>query len=196
MTTTTNAGRHGNFKGRLGNVPAPRTSSNAHDDWNTPEYAFEMLRPYVPRGWTVYDPFYNDGAAKGRMERALGVTCIHESGDAYTKPVPQCDAIITNPPFHGKQRAIEWLLSLGKPLFVLLPVETFLRCYLARYHVPSIVGCRHYITFDNPEAERPFRTSFYSAWFVWNHAMPQQICVAPDLRISTASGSNNVGVDV
>ena len=60
------------------------------------------------------------------MLRAQGnkVICTHiDNGqDFFTTPVPQCDMIISNPPYSVKTEVLERLFEIGKPFAMLVGV--------------------------------------------------------------------------
>ena len=93
------------------------------DDYNTSKSAFALLKEFVPEDQILYDPFFNDGTSKKYMEEVFKCTVIHENRDAF-EWMPECDLIITNPPFSKKYKVLDWLIKQEKPFFCLLPLYT------------------------------------------------------------------------
>lgn len=75
---------------------------------------------------TVWCPFDTEESHFVKMLRAQGnkVICTHiDNGqDFFTTPVPQCDMIISNPPYSVKTEVLERLFEIGKPFAMLVGV--------------------------------------------------------------------------
>jgi hypothetical protein len=101
-----------------------RPNTATHDNYNTSKSAYEMLKQYIPDDTTLYDPFYNDGKAFDYMTETFSNNIIiHEDKDAFSW-FPECDIVVTNPPFSRKYEVLEWLVKHEKPFFCLLPLYT------------------------------------------------------------------------
>ena len=95
------------------------------EEYMTPQVAFDDIAQFAPAARVVWDPFYGDGAAEQRLQRAFpNSMVVHEDRDAFTWMPDDCDLIITNPPFSQKQKVLRWLVDTGKPFAVLLPSGT------------------------------------------------------------------------
>jgi hypothetical protein len=89
------------------------------DGYETPEWVTEALIPHLPRvPALVWEP----AAGTGKMVTVLArhalvhATDITAGVDFLTAPpVPDCDGIITNPPFALAARVIEHALALMEP---------------------------------------------------------------------------------
>lgn len=100
------------------------TNKKKCDDYTTPVGAFTDLKHYKPCELTkIYDPFYHDGKSLHYLQQVFtSCTIIHENKDAFSW-LPDCDIVITNPPFSQKNKVLQWLLNLDKPFMVLLPIN-------------------------------------------------------------------------
>jgi hypothetical protein len=106
-------------------VPSVANGEGAKcDNYTTPLRAFQDLQAYKPTHCIrIYDPFYNEGKAQEYLSSVFpSCEVIHEDKDAFTW-FPDCDIIITNPPFSIKNKVMKWLMDADKPFMVLLPVN-------------------------------------------------------------------------
>ena len=90
------------------------------DDWETPREAFMDVADLIV-GKTIWDPFYSQGRAATFLMEAGAKEVIHEKRDAFEWQ-PECNLIVTNPPFSIKKKCLAYLLSLGKDVLILLPL--------------------------------------------------------------------------
>jgi hypothetical protein len=91
-----------------------------NDNWETPKEAYEDVRDLIV-GKIIWDPFYSQGRAAAFLMEAGAKEVIHEERDAFDWS-PEYELIVTNPPFSIKKRCLTYLLSLGKPVLILLPL--------------------------------------------------------------------------
>ena len=110
-----------------------KIASSGNDEFYTPKYAVDPIidalkrRPafYSPIK-TVWCPFDNENSLFVKMLRDSGYDVINshiESGtDFFDCEVPECDAIISNPPYSKKNEVFERLFSIGKPFAMLVGV--------------------------------------------------------------------------
>ena len=66
----------------------------------TPKYVFEEIKEYIPRGKTIWMPFYGDGKA-GQHMKELGFDVIHQPEDFWS--YDRGDIVVDNPPFEKKK---------------------------------------------------------------------------------------------
>ena len=91
-----------------------------NDNWETPKEAYEDVSSLI-KDKVVWDPFYSQGRAAAFLMEAGAKEVIHEKKDAFSWN-PDCEMIVTNPPFSIKKKCLAYLLSLGKPVLILLPL--------------------------------------------------------------------------
>jgi hypothetical protein len=109
-----------------------------NDEYETPTYAFEMLKSFEPflENKIVWDPFVSE--TKEAASRILSCfpkikKIIHSKEfDLLQDRNPEFDIIITNPPFSCKKLVWEKLLTLNKPFCLLVPLETLSRKYITK----------------------------------------------------------------
>lgn len=108
---------------------------SVHDEYMTPEYLVTCLEPYIKafmNSWefsadeqlTVYCPFDTEDSEYVRYFKKFGAKVIF--GDLKTGqnffdvPIPECDLIISNPPFSRKKEMFEKLFRNGTPFCMLM----------------------------------------------------------------------------
>ena len=96
---------------------------NSQDEYYTPPILVEAILPYVPKSSVVWCPFDTNDS---EFVRVLGRKCfiIHShiwtGHDFFKMDVPECDYIISNPPFTRKLEVLERLYEIGKPFAMVL----------------------------------------------------------------------------
>jgi hypothetical protein len=98
-----------------------------NDEWETPiEYWLSIL-DYIPKGTTIYDPFYMNNHPYDNWTK-LGFQCIHRDEDFFfTEPPEEC-IIISSPPFSLRNQVLRRLIKWNKPFIMLMPITTL--CYI------------------------------------------------------------------
>lgn len=101
-------------------------AKNKNDEYYTPSYAIEPIKKYVERGSVVWCPFDTEQSlfVKGFREMGCKVIYSHiDNGeDFFTMNPPQCDYIISNPPYSKKTEVLQRLFETGKPFAMLVGV--------------------------------------------------------------------------
>jgi len=89
-----------------------------HDDYMTPQYAWENIKNLIPKNKVIWEAFYGDGES-GKYLKELGFEVIHEPIDFFEN---NCgDIIVSNPPFSLCKDILKRLLIIDKPFILLLP---------------------------------------------------------------------------
>ena len=101
-------------------------AGSKNDEFYTPDYAIEPLLKYVKRSSVVWCPFDTDKSRYVSLLKKHGCKVINthiENGDDFFDTlVPNCDIIISNPPYSLKTEVLERLFSLKKPFAMLVGV--------------------------------------------------------------------------
>lgn len=104
--------------------------SQVRDQCQTPDYALEPLLPYLAGKRFIWEPAAGEGRIVRYFEKAGHLVIpgdILTGQNFFTATAPQCDALITNPPFSVKYpfiaRAFEICVPLGLPFALLIPVS-------------------------------------------------------------------------
>ena len=100
--------------------------NGTNDEYYTHEYSITPLLKYIKKGTTVWCPF---DPPQSRFVTELEKhgcnvirTHIDENGDFFEIPTPECDYIISNPPYSLKAEVFERLFEIGKPFAMLVGV--------------------------------------------------------------------------
>jgi len=102
------------------------------DNWETPPNAFDRIFPFIPRSWVIWDPFYCLGLSAKYM-RLHHFQVIHDQLDFFTREPPECDCIVTNPPYSKFKECLPLLLALEKPMFLFLSQQVEESVYWQRH---------------------------------------------------------------
>lgn len=98
----------------------------AGDECYTPFYAVKPLLEFIPHDWRVWCPFDEDWSAFYHTFKENGYSVvrssIRENQDFFSYAMPECDVIISNPPYSIKDKVLKRLYELNKPFAMLLPV--------------------------------------------------------------------------
>lgn len=99
---------------------------NKQDEFYTPEYAIEPILKYVESGKTAWCPFDTKESYFVKMLSKKGLDVINshiqEGINFFNYPVPECDYIISNPPYSLKGEVFKRLFEIGKPFAMLVGV--------------------------------------------------------------------------
>ena len=99
-----------------------------HDDYMTPQSAWESISHIIPKDKVIWEPFFGDGQS-GEHLRALGCKeVIHEDMDFYENDLGE--VIISNPPFSDAKRIMKRLKELGKPFILIMPCSKLTTQYI------------------------------------------------------------------
>lgn len=103
-----------------------QVANSGNDEFYTPLYAIEPLLKYVPTYCSVWAPFDTDASLIVQAFRGRGnqVTATHltTGQDFFTTQVPDCNLIVSNPPYSKKGEVFERLFQIGKPFAMLVGV--------------------------------------------------------------------------
>ena len=103
-----------------------KVAGSGNDEFYTPKYAITPLLKYIPKGSTIWCPFDTEESLYVKIFKEEGYNVIHShifSGDDFfTMEVPQCDYIISNPPYSLKTQVFERLFNINKPFAMLVGV--------------------------------------------------------------------------
>tara|TARA_R110000850_G_scaffold119831_4_gene237122 strand:- start:20 stop:499 length:480 start_codon:yes stop_codon:yes gene_type:complete len=95
------------------------TKEKDNDNYITTEKSWNIIIPYLPKDKVIWEPFYCDGKS-GKYLKSKGFNVIHEDKDFF-KFTPECDLIVSNPPFSKKKEIFDRLKKLDKPFMMIAP---------------------------------------------------------------------------
>lgn len=97
---------------------------NKQDEYWTPRYAVEPIVDYLKPGSRIWCPFDTEGSqyVNTFIDHGFHVVYGHiEDGhDFFEEEVPECDYIISNPPYSLKVPVFKKLYEIGKPFAMLI----------------------------------------------------------------------------
>ena len=103
-----------------------QVANSGNDEFYTPSYAVKPLLKYIPPGAKVWCPFDTKQSLIVKSLQAHGCkvifTHISDGNDFFFIPKPECDFIISNPPYSIKADVFERLFSIGFPFAMLVGV--------------------------------------------------------------------------
>lgn len=104
-----------------------KLANSGNDEYYTPSYAIVPILKYIKPNSTIWCPFDTDKSNYVKMFKENGHNVINthlEMGiDFFNCEVPECDYIISNPPYSLKTEVFERLFSIGIPFAMLIGVS-------------------------------------------------------------------------
>lgn len=101
-------------------------AGSQNDEFYTPEYAIEPLYKFIKSNSTIWCPFDTDNSLFVKLLKKRGHTVINthlaNGHDFFTIVVPECDYIISNPPYSLKYEVFARLFDIGKPFAMLVGI--------------------------------------------------------------------------
>lgn len=98
--------------------------SKDKDEYYTPPILVEAILPYIKPNSTVWCPFDTNNSEFVIQLYQEGHNVIHshiwDGVDFFKCKVPECDYIISNPPFTKKLKVLDRLYEIGKPFGMIL----------------------------------------------------------------------------
>ena len=98
-----------------------------HDDYMTPNSAWDNIQHLIPKDKVIWEAFYGDGES-GKYLTELGFDVIHEPVDFFENDLG--DIIVSNPPFSKSKDVMGRLKELDKPFIVILPSPKICTSYI------------------------------------------------------------------
>ena len=89
-----------------------------HDDYMTPNSAWDDIKQFIPKDKVIWEAFYGNGNS-GEHLKKLGFNVIHEPIDFFENDMG--DLVVSNPPFSKAPAILKRLVELDKPFILILP---------------------------------------------------------------------------
>lgn len=98
--------------------------TSKHDEYYTPIYAIKPIEKYLKRKSIIWCPFDTENSYYVRYFKEQGhkviYTHIWNGQDFFKIVIPECDYIISNPPFSLKYEILDRLFKLKIPFAMLV----------------------------------------------------------------------------
>ena len=103
-----------------------KVAGSGNDEFYTPLYAIEPIIKYIEKDKTIWCPFDTNDSLFVKRFKEIGLKVINthlDSGvDFFNCDIPECDYIISNPPYSLKKEVFERLFDIKKPFAMLVGV--------------------------------------------------------------------------
>ena len=141
-------------------------STNVNDEYYTPQYAVNILKPYLKDWKTIWCPFDEEHSNYVTILKELGYdvkyTHINTGQDFLTyEPDFNFDVIISNPPFSIKNKVLQKCYGYEKPFCLLLPYTMF----FAKSTVKLVSNNVQFLMIDDRITYNGTRANFNS-WYI------------------------------
>lgn len=160
------------------------SNSKANDEYYTPAYAIYPILPYLTGGATIWCPFDTDRSLYVKILKAKGFNVINthlsNGQDFFNMEVPDCDYIISNPPYSLKNEVFQRLYEIGKPFAMLVGVvgifESQLRFNLFRNNPLEVLYFNKRVKYMRSYDEvKPSSNPPYSSVYICSKLLPKQL---------------------
>lgn len=157
---------------------------SGNDEFYTPPYAIQPILKYVPTGSKVWCPFDTESSHFVQILRDHGcevvATHLDEGEDFFTTQVPDCDYIISNPPYSVKGEVFNHLFQTGKPFAMLVGVvglfESQKRFEMFRDNMFEVMYLNRRVAyFKDYGDQKPSLNPPFSSVYLCSGMLPKQI---------------------
>lgn len=162
-----------------------KVAGSKNDEFYTPEYAIEPIIKYIPKQpVTIWCPFDTEDSLFVKMFKQHGynviATHISNGQDFFLIEPPDCDYIISNPPYSKKSEVFERLFKIGKPFAMLVGVvglfESRRRFEMFRDNDFEIMYMNRRISyFKDYKEQKPSLNPPFSSVYVCHNMLLKQI---------------------
>ena len=102
-----------------------------HDDYMTPNHAWEDIKHFIPKDKIIWEAFYGDGESGKYLKEKMNLNIIHEPIDFFDdNTLPEYDMILSNPPFSKSKEVFKRLKELNKPFIIICPFSKINTSYV------------------------------------------------------------------
>lgn len=159
-------------------------ANSGNDEFYTPIYAIKPILKYIKPNSTIWCPFDTDKSNYVKLFKGNGNNVVNthiEMGiDFFDCEVPQCDYIISNPPYSLKTEVFDRLFSIGKPFAMLVGVvglfESKKRFSMFRDNDFEIMYFDKRISyFQSYDDQKPSLNPSFSSVYLCSGILPKQI---------------------
>jgi hypothetical protein len=161
-----------------------KVAGSGNDEFYTPRYAVKPILKYIPTDSIVWCPFDSDKSLFVELLKNNGNTVINthlEMGiDFFDCEIPNCDYIISNPPYSIKTEVFERLFKIGKPFAMLVGVvglfESQRRFEMFRDNEFEVLYLNRRVSyFKDYNDEKPSLNPPFSSVYLCSKLLPSKI---------------------
>lgn len=161
-----------------------KVAGSGNDEFYTPNYAIEPILKYLSPPATIWCPFDTEDSLFVKRFRETGysviATHISHGQDFFTMDIPDCDYIISNPPYSVKGKVMERLFEIGKPFAMLVGVvglfESQHRFELFKNNEFEIMYMNKRVSyFKDYKEQKPSLNPPFSSVYICSGILPKQI---------------------
>jgi hypothetical protein len=161
-----------------------KVAGSGNDEFYTPVYAVKPILKYISPMSTIWCPFDDDRSHFVQELRKAGHTVIpthiSDGFDFFTYSVPDCDYVVSNPPYSKKTEVLTKLFEMGKPFAMLLGVvglfESQRRFDLfAQNSFEVLYFNRRVAYFKDYSEQKPSLNPPFSSVYLCSKMLPKQI---------------------
>jgi len=106
-----------------------------HDDYMTPQSAWENINQYIPKDKVIWEAFYGDGKSGTYLEQLGCKEVIHTEDDFFKNNFGEI--LISNPPFSDVKKIMPRLKELDKPFILIMPSSKITCSYMRNNFINS-----------------------------------------------------------
>ena len=161
-----------------------KVAGSGNDEFYTPAYAIEPILKYIPTSSRVWCPFDTEDSLFVEAFYSHGnevfYSHISDGCDFFKTTPPDCDIIVSNPPYSIKTEILQRLFELGKPFAMLVGVvglfESQKRFEMFRDNDFEIMYLNRRVAYlKSYTAKQPELNPPFSSVYLCSHVLPTQI---------------------
>ena len=161
-----------------------KLAGSGNDEFYTPYYAIKPILKYIEPNSTVWCPFDTEDSlyVKAFINEGHSVifTHINNGENFFEIDVPDCDYIISNPPYSLKGEVLARLFEIGKPFAMLLGVvglfESQFRFELFRDNDFEVMYMNRRVDYFKDYGEiKPSKNPPFSSVYITQNMLPDRI---------------------
>lgn len=161
-----------------------KVANSGNDEFYTPMYAINPIAKYIKPKSVIWCPFDEKQSLFVKKFESEGhnviATHINAREDFFEYPVPECDYIISNPPYSLKGEVLSRLFKIGKPFAMLVGVvglfESQKRFEMFRDNAFEILYMNRRVAyFKDYNEQKPSLNPPFSSVYICRGILPVQI---------------------
>ena len=162
-----------------------KVANSKNDEFYTPIYAVLPILKYIKSNSVIWCPFDNKDSNFVKVltsqKHKVIFTHINSGEDFFKLKIPECDYIISNPPYSLKGEVLKKLFSIGLPFAMLVGVvwlfESQKRFEMFKNNNFEILYLNRRVAYmKNLKSDKCELNPHFSSVYVCCKILPKQIC--------------------